>query len=702
MKSLTHFALALLLFCSCRKVDQLVTPPGKVVPEIQASSSSIQNLGHVFSGTNITWKIHPLNPGNAPLFTTLPATSNGYCLLMIDNGNMDGLTPINAFRFVAVNMQTMSSKIITVKGTDGNPANYSFGRIVMGLFGMDKKYYVVTQGSPTGGGHLIQYDPATQTATDLGKPFKSGTSALDIFTLNVGTDGALYGGSFGGEGDVMTFRYDYTRLYVDAVRLDNTSRYVTSVSGDSRFTYAVCGKNNWFLYAVDRQTGEKRTLKSNSGSGISIAIASHTDAPYAHSVATHYKLSGFNTTSLVEYERPMTNRVLYVPYSDTDVKVPQVFWSDVDKKVMYKFSTGQTGSIDVDGLQEDIYATTGPMMYYNDKLYLVCYKQGLVGTYAEGEGFTKVGCTSMGIQTMLLPPANSPDAGKIFMAGYPKGELLQYSPVKDWTVNIAGFTNTNSGFATNTSNPKQTAYFQNADASGIHGSMSLLAIKYTKSGYIAGAGNNDRITASSGRELSMGSFKNGTVRNLYLPEFSNYEFQSMCLSKDSNYVFIGAVPKNGNVERIYKYDPASNKVVGYWDLPLWDDLNSQLCVYDNDLMVGYCGDTVFIFDLKTGKIIWKEVTGRGQKIYSIAVAPDNSVFITHMYLSPLDFKIVKHNFNVTDRENIKATSQLITILSDQDVNERTKPVGLLVATTPVAGRYDLYISGLNSLYRIKA
>jgi hypothetical protein len=254
MKNLTHFALAILLFCSCRKVDQELFTPGKVVPEKQPSS--VQNLGHVFSGTNIAWKMHPLNPGNTPLFTTLPNQSTGYCLLMVDNGNMDGLTPINAFRFVAVNMQTMSSKIVTVKGADGNPAGYSLGRIVTSIFGMDKKFYVATQGTPTGGGHLIQYDPATQTALDLGKPFKTGTSALDIATLNVGTDGALYGGSFGGDGQVMTFRYDYKRLYLDATPLDNTSRYVTSVSGDSRYTYAVCGKNNWFLYAIDRQTGE--------------------------------------------------------------------------------------------------------------------------------------------------------------------------------------------------------------------------------------------------------------------------------------------------------------------------------------------------------------------------------------------------------------------------------------------------------------
>ncbi|MCW3106134.1 MAG: hypothetical protein JWQ09_640, partial [Segetibacter sp.] len=49
----------------------------------------------------------------------------------------------------------------------------------------------------------------------------------------------------------------------------------------------------------------------------------------------------------------------------------------------------------------------------------------------------------------------------------------------------------------------------------------------------------------------------------------------------------------------------------------------------------------------------------------------------------------------------KATSTFITELADQDNNERSKPTGMLVVPNAVAGNSDLYISGLNSLYRIK-
>src|SRR5215210_6124612 len=113
MKNLALFALAIVLLSSCKKLDE-ISAPGKTFPAAAQTQSAaqIENLGHVFSGTNITWTLHPLDAGHTPLFTYLPNQNSGYCLLMIDNGNLNGQTPINAFRFVAVNMQTRSSKII--------------------------------------------------------------------------------------------------------------------------------------------------------------------------------------------------------------------------------------------------------------------------------------------------------------------------------------------------------------------------------------------------------------------------------------------------------------------------------------------------------------------------------------------------------------------------------------------------------------
>ncbi len=111
---------------------------------------------------------------------------------------------------------------------------------------------------------LLEYDPNTQTAKDLGQPFNIGGRVFDIYSLSVGKDGALYGGSFGGAGDVYTFRYDYTSFYVDKTSIDAKSRYVTYVTGDERYTYASCGQNSWEMYSIDRTTGKKTLILNSS------------------------------------------------------------------------------------------------------------------------------------------------------------------------------------------------------------------------------------------------------------------------------------------------------------------------------------------------------------------------------------------------------------------------------------------------------
>lgn len=690
-------AWAILLFCSCQKMDNIALPGDTKNPQ-ESVQGTVQNLGHLFTGSYVTWKLHPQDPGNTPLFTYAPNQSSGYCMLMIDNGKVDGRTPMNAFHFVVVDFQTFSSKIVEIKTLSGQTVTSSVGKIVRYTFGMDKNFYVATEAASNGGGHLIQYNPNTQTATDLGQPFSVGGTHLDIYTLNTGTDGALYGGSFGGDGQVYTFRYDYHNFQVDATPLDNTSRYVTDVSGDGRYTYAVCGKNNWFLYAIDRQTGNRKTLKYNPGNTTSISLDSRTDAPYAQSVATHYKLEGFDITPLPEYVRPSTDRVEYVPYNNADASAPKVSWLDGESKLAYLLNNGQSGYINVNGLQTDIFPSAGPAVVCNNKIYITCDKQGLVGAYTPGVGFEKIGSMSMQVNSLAVPFSNSSDAGKIFLGGYPKGLMLQYATQQNWSINLSGLNvgGAGSGFGNSYTNPSLQCMFQNADASGTNGSMSLLSMTYTKSGYLATAGNNDRITSSSGRQLSMGSFKNGTVRNLFLPEFAEYEFQSMCLTKDSNYTIVSAVPHVGNVIKLYKYDPVSNQVVASWSLPLWGDRANSICAYNNDLLVGFCGEFIYLFDMNTGNIVWKQSVGNSQRIFSIAVAPDNSVYINHMYMSALTFRIVKFNFDTSDGNNIKATTKNIAVFNDADNDEKNKPSGLMFS--PVTS--ELFITGLSSLYKV--
>lgn len=691
MKNLFYLLLTLALLTSCKKINEFSTP-GRTPADLQGGAS-VENLGHVFSGSNVSWKIHPQNPNNSPLFTYAPNQTGGYVMLMIDNNNYS----TEPLKFIAVDFQKFTSKTIQVQNADGSYVQSALGKITRYTFGMDKNFYVATEASADGGGHLIQYNPNTQKALDLGKPFKQGDTYLGIYSLNVGIDSALYGGSFGGGGEVMTFRYKDNKLFVQNNALDQSSRYVVSSSGDNRYTYAVCGKNNWYLYAVDRTTGEEKTLLSSTGSANTFTMESTPKAVYASGNNFKVKLNGFNVISA--NNDVSTTRVEYAPYAIDDKNLPAVYWDEMEKKVYYTLANGVQGNISVSGVQELVYKT-GLTKCLNNQIFIT-NPNGSLASYTPGVGFESFGRTTMTIYSIVTLPATSPYGKKVFCSGYPKGQLLEYTPNEPWTVNMTGYDgDSNGGYATTKSNPMLAASFQNADAAGVNGSMVAAGMEFTTNGYIVSAGNNDRITASGARELSMGSYRNGVVRNLYLPEFSNYEFQSMCLSNDSNYAYIGGMPHAGSTEKIYKYNPVTNSIVKSWDLPLWGDGRATFRILESELLVGFCDDMIFLFDLNKGEIIWKQILGQGQKIYGLAIAPDHSVYITHLYRQATNFNVVKYNFATSDRTNIGATATKVTELKDQDNDETGKPSGLLFVQS-VTSSTDLYISGLKSFYRIR-
>ncbi len=72
-----------------------------------------------------------------------------------------------------------------------------------------------------------------------------------------------------------------------------------------------------------------------------------------------------------------------------------------------------------------------------------------------------------------------------------------------------------------------------------------------------------------------------------------------------------------------------------------------------------------------------------------------------MYRLATNFRIVKYKFNTSNSSNIAVQSSVVTELKDQDLNERSKPCNMLFAPIGTTGVSDLYISGLNSLYRMR-
>ena len=83
------------------------------------------------------------------------------------------------------------------------------------------------------------------------------------------------------------------------------------------------------------------------------------------------------------------------------------------------------------------------------------------------------------------------------------------------------------------------------------------------------------------------------------------------------------------------------------------------------------------------------------------MGPDNTLYVNYMNSTVFNYKIVKYNFDLTNRANITTTSATVSELDDADNNERSKPTAMLVVSNKATGRYDLYVSGLFSLYKIQ-
>ncbi|MDE3235802.1 MAG: PQQ-binding-like beta-propeller repeat protein [Bacteroidota bacterium] len=689
--------LAVAISFSCNKRADLTAVVQNNISAITKSTTAptaIENLGAPFKTSNVLWQLNPLYPNNSPLLVTHPNAANGYEMILIDNGATNGNTPINAFHFISANLDNGSYKLVKIMNVaDGSEVINSVGRVVRYTFGKNKKLYVVTEGSYGGGGHVIEYDPNTQTAWDLGKPFYTNGKYLDIYSLNVGSDGTLYGGSFGGSGEVFTFRYNYSGQFdVDKTALDNESRYVSYISGDDKFTYASCGENNWYLYAIDKATGHKTTLLSNAGPDNRIELNTYTDAPYAHMAATHYLLKDGSVTSLGAYNTPATQQLWYTYYSLNQIAAFTISWNGYEKKINYNIGNGNNQMVIYD-VTSDTHPT-GAAVWMNNKLYTGAFNFPLFGSYDDQNKMNVLGNTGIDIYSVAAAPTND----RVYIGAYPKGNLLEYNANLPWTLkgeNIANYTFQ----ALQTTNPKVLAREQDADASGVSGPMYLSSIVTDKSGTVISAGDNDRITTSSGRQLAISSFENGQVKSFTSNEFSQYQFSGMCLSADGTNAIIAASASAGGNGNIYVYNATSNSIISSKPFP--GSNPGSIVMFDKNTIAGTYDDVIYLYDINTGNVIWKQTLGGGQRIYSITKAPDNSLCIIHMYLQSTHFKVMRFDIKVNG-SNITANSGSLGEINDDDNYEASKPQYLTFGTSSsIQNTYDLYITGLKSVYRIK-
>jgi len=695
-------AIAVIASACSKKIDTISNTALNSVNATSINATSLAaNIGTPFQGSNVLTNINPLNPGLAPLIVFHPNTNSGHELLMVDNGILNTNTPVNAFRFVSVNMDNNSYKIISIKNpSTGAVVSNTVGRISTYTFGMNKKLYVATEGSYGGGGHLIEYDPNTQTASDLGKPFYYGGNYLDIYSLNVGADSALYGGSFGGSGQVMTFRYTYNnQFYTDQAPLDNESRYVDYISGDSRYTYASCGENNWYLYAIDRTTGTKKTILSSTGSTPRITLNTFTNAPDAQYTNTHYTLVNGNAVSLGANNRPMFNQLYYSPYTLEQANTFNISWNSYAKKLSFT-NNNVSNSITISDISSDVYPT-GAGAWFNNQLYLSANLHPLMATYSDQSNWNVLGNTGIDIYSVSGSAAINATGNKLYIGGYPSGNLYQLNTAQPWTLDGTNIGNYAVQTLQTQTNPQLLGRVQGADAAGVSGPMFISGIANTNNNFIVAGGDNDRITASSGRALAISSYYNNSYKNFSNTEFNQYQFSSMCLSADSNNVYIAASSNTSNISKIYAFNPSSNAITNSIIFP--NSTPGQIVLFDKNTIAGTYNDVLYLLDIPSGKIIWQQALGSGQTIFSITKAPNNTICIIHMYLMATHFRVLSFTFTKSNTNTVSANNKSLGEVSDQDNDENTKPINLIFAnasTNPNA--FDLYISGLKSVYRLKS
>ncbi len=689
MKNYFVISLYTLLFflTSCSKKVEVLTENEmlkKATITETYTTPTIESLGSPFKSSNVMLNINPANPNFAALVTFHPNTTTGYELIMIDNGVSTNSTPLQAFRFVSVNLDNGNYKFISIQNpTNNTVVTNSVGRIVRYVFGNDKNLYIVTEGSYDGGGHVIQYNPNTQQAFDLGKPFYLNGKYLDIYSINVGSDGMLYGGSFGGAGEVMTFRYNYKNFDVDTKTLNNTSRYVSYISGDANYTYAACGENSWYLYAIPKNNSATKTLLSANNTNSRIELVTNVDDPYATMQSMHYQLNNGVATALGTNNTPQTNQILYTPYALETINQLQIKYNNTSNQLTYTLSGSTFSTITLNGISTNI-AATGASAFVNNTLYTCSNNLTQIAKYNDAVKWNVLGSIGYGVKSIAASNNNT-----VLIGGYPKGNLFEYQPYNSWNLNADAVAN--GTLNTNASNPSLLARQQNADAAGVYGPMYISAIAQTKNNIIISGGDNDRITASSGRALSMGTYNNGNIKNFSPQTFSNYQFAGMCLNNDSNAVYVAASANSGNAV-IFEYNPNTNSLTKTINLPFADPGN--IVLYNKDTLAGFYNDVVYLLDVKTGKMVWQKTLGGGQRIFGITITPNKQICVIHMYLQAIHFKVVSFNYT---KNNVTTTT--LGEITDSFADESTKPTWL-TCTTLNANEYKIYITGLKELYRL--
>jgi len=646
-----------------------------------------ENLGEPIKAANVQWLIHPFNDGaNGREDPWYVKKTNGnvinvfYDLKDISDNSM----PTSKFSLMRVNTSVTPASYRKLdfipKFNQAQPA--SFGRPWAHFEGPDKKLYFSTADA---GGQFLQYDIQNDAAWDLGQPFTIGTDVFGVYSLSIGSDSAIYGGSFSnGKGDTYTFRYDPKTdnfwKYV-TTPIDDQLQYVSYVSGDAECNYVVCGQSTWRVYAIKRSTNAKVLLAESPD-----RIYGFVTTPcgvYTKLGSAWFKLSATQKTATTEPSPTSCPIINYTFYNETDPTLPQTMWNPVNTTYYYQPKNSPLDSIVLTDVQKFARAT-GYMANFKDSIIV---GNGMLYNYTFSYNpNTTDSAKIVGDNNAVSVHGMVNSNNKIYMSAYPSGILEEWDPSKPWTFGTKTLTYTPPPFSSPLSNARKITSYRIAQ----EGPHELQIAGATQDGWVVVSGNNIRTDTS----LCFGRYKNGdTTRLVDAARFKDYMYVSSTISYSKKTAYVLGVKKN-NSNLLYEYNPATNSIVD--SFPLFTTpvkrLGSILVLPNEELFGSYVGNDdkkyLYTFDLANKKITWQGILEVGARDYFYKLGPDEQVWIPTVVANPPAFAFKKLD------PYTKTITSGPTLISPDNGGART-------VFDLLFWKKDLYISGFTNLIRFK-
>lgn len=476
-------------------------------------------------------------------------------------------------------------------------------------------------------GYLYRYLPQTDELINLGHPVKD-TDAV-LYPFATASDGKIYGGTYG-SGSV--YEYDpATEEFTDFGRMAEGQSWVRSVALDegNQKVYAGVGSQA-HLIEYDIASGEKRNvLPAQYADIISVYDMSFIDGKLFAQKESKYEMFIYDTETgnLVEATNGDTGEKTYdIPESSRGVseKSPvanKVYYTHMGILHEYNLDTNTFQSLNVD-LKGS--AISYKFIQLNEEEFPGYTLVGLSGNggqlykYNLVNGNLKLTNLDLPSESVLIHElAKGPD-GKIYSTGYLPGNMSAFIPTSQETVRFDGI-----GQSEGMANLNNKMYL------GIYPNAKMYEYDPFKAW--------DRTDSNNlNPDLLFSLEKNDSI-----PGYTQQDRPFAMLGVDDyNKLFIGTVPKNGNLGGAFTiYEPGTeNEPEIHWNL-MEDQSVVSLAyangkVYGGTTVAGGQGSTpttteakIFVWDIEKQEKSFEMVPVPGKRaLTALVLGPDGNIW----------------------------------------------------------------------------